>query len=247
MTKERAIAKYLLSLNEFSFDVVQTDDKTFKSNKTNKTYKVYTIGEFKTLVEQTLTKMMSKPSFIEANLSADDITTLLTDYTTETYPEEEFVKQWTSEHIRDVMDYLKSRVITDRMKYMRFDDVESYIAVYEFEATSLDDLIYHEDTGTWSFNDDLYKDEAFRKSLLFCTTIYFDTFDELSFIYERDTATVCKMVSELVQTDKIDVYKIAEKLTEPYYPVFDELYTRDILPDFDLYEKFGNYMIYRVE
>ena len=190
---------------------------------------------------------MSKPSFIEANLSADDITTLLTDYTTETYPEEEFVKQWTSEHIRDVMDYLKSRVITDRMKYMRFDDVESYIAVYEFEATSLDDLIYHEDTATWSFNDDLYKDEAFRKSLLFCTTIYFDTFDELSFIYERDTATVCKMVSELVQTDKIDVYKIAEKLTEPYYPVFDELYTRDILPDFDLYEKFGNYMIYRVE
>ena len=78
MTKEQAIAKYLLSLNEFSFDVVQTDDKTFKSNKTNKTYKVYTIGEFKALVEQTLTKMMSKPSFIEANLSADDITTLLT-------------------------------------------------------------------------------------------------------------------------------------------------------------------------
>ena len=93
----------------------------------------------------------------------------------------------------------------------------------------------------------MYKDEAFRKSLIFCTTIYFDTFDELSFIYERDTTTVCKMVSELVQTDKIDVYKIAEKLTEPYYPVFDELYVRDILPDFDLYEKFGNYMIYRVE
>lgn len=247
MTKEQAIAKYLLSLNEFSFDVVQTDDKTFKSNKTNKIYKVYTIGEFKSLVEQTLTKMMSKPSFIEANLSADDITTLLTDYTTETYPEEEFVKQWTAEHIHDVMDYLKSRVDTDSMKYMRFDDIESYIAVYEFEAVTLDKLIYHEDTNTWSFNDDLYKDEAFRKSLIFCTTIYFDTFDELSFIYERDTTTVCKMVSELVQTDKIDVYKIAEKLTEPYYPVFDELYIRDILPDFDLYEKFGNYMIYRVE
>lgn len=247
MTKEQAIAKYLLSLNEFSFDVVQTDDKTFKSNKTNKTYKVYTIGEFKTLVVKTLTKMMSKPSFIEANLSADDITTLLANYTTEVYPEEEFVKQWTAEHIHDVMDYLKTRVNADRMKYMRFDDVESYITVYEFEAVTLDNLNYHEDTNTWSFNDDLYKDEAFRKSLIFCTTIYFDTFDELSFIYERDTATVCKMVSDLVQTDKIDVYKIAEKLTEPYWPVFDELYIRDILPDFDLYEKFGDYMVYRVE
>ena len=93
MTKEQAIAKYLLSLNEFSFDVVQTDDKTFKSNKTNKIYNVYTIGEFKTLVEQTLIKMMSNPSFVEANLSADDITTLLSDYTVDVYPEEEFVKQ----------------------------------------------------------------------------------------------------------------------------------------------------------
>ena len=247
MTKEQAIAKYLLSLNEFSFDVVQTDDKTFKSNKTNKIYKVYTIGEFKSLVEQTLTKMMSKPSFIEANLSADDITTLLANYTVDVYPEEEFVKQWTAEHIHDVMDYIKSRVTTDRMKYMRFDDVESYIAVYEFEAVSLDDLIYHEDTNTWSFNDDLYNNEAFRKSLIFCTTIFFDTFDEISFIHDRDTTAVCKMVSELIQTNKIDVYKLVEKLIEPYYPVFDEFYIRDILPDFDLYEKFGNYMVYRVE
>ena len=247
MTKEQAIAKYLLSLNEFSFDVVQTDDKTFKSNKTNKIYKVYTIGEFKTLVAQTLTKMMSKPSFIEANLSADDITTLLTDYTTETYPEEDFIKKWTAEHIHDVMEYLKSRVDTDRMKYMRFDDVESYITVYEFDAATLDEMIYHEDTNTWSFNDDLYKDEAFRKSLLFCTTIYFDTFDELGFIHERDTATVCKMVSELVQTDSIDTYKLAESLIEADWPVFEDFYIRDLLPDYDLYEKIGNYMVYRVE
>lgn len=247
MTKEQAIAKYLLSLNEFSFDVVQTDDKTFKSNKTNKTYIVYTIGEFKTLVEQTLIKMMSNPSFVEANLSADDITTLLTDYIVDVYPEEEFVKKWTSEHIHDVMDYIKSRVKPDRMKYMRFDDVESYIAVYEFEAVKLDDLIYHENTNTWSFDDNLYNEESFRKSLIFCTTIYFDTFDELSFIYDRDAAAVCKMVSDLVQTDKIDVHKLVEKLIDPYWPVFDEFYIRDILPDFDLYEKIGNYMVYRVE
>lgn len=247
MTKEQAIAKYLLSLNEFSFDVVQTDDKTFNSNKTNKIYKVYTIGEFKTLVEQTLIKMMSNPSFVEANLSADDITTLLSDYTVDVYPEEEFVKQWTSEHIHDIMDYIKHRVKTDRMKYMRFDDVESYIAVYEFEAVTLDDLIYHENTNTWSFNNDLYNNEGFRKSLIFYSTIFFDTFDELSFIYNMDAAAVCKMVSDLIQTDKIDVHKLVEKLIDADWPVFDEFYIRDILPDFDLYEKIGNYMVYRVE
>ena len=247
MTKEQAIAKYLLSLNEFSFDVVQTDDKTFKSNKTNKFYKVYTIGEFKTLVAEALVKMMSNPSFVEANLSADDITTLLSDYTVDVYPEEEFVKQWTSEHIHDIMDYIKRRVKPDRMKYMRFDDVESYIAVYEFEAVSLDDLIYHEDTNTWSFDDNLYNNEAFRKSLIFSATIFFDTFDELSFIYNMDAAAVCKMVSDLIQTDKIDVHKLVEKLIDADWPVFDEFYIRDILPDFDLYEKIGNYMVYRVE
>ena len=81
----------------------------------------------------------------------------------------------------------------------------------------------------------------------FFSTIFFNTFDELSFIYNMDAAAVCKMVSDLIQTDNIDTYKLAEKLIDADWPVFDEFYIRDILPDFDLYEKIGNCMVYRVE